>query len=318
MDLQRVIASAFWNNSTHCCGTLKEIVTMSVSNKVVVIGGKNISIQGSDNDRYFQNIEAFATETNPLYRFVQRYVRSGGVVLDVGGNIGLTSIAMSGASPSSQIVAFEPSPVNAEFFRKNTADNSNIELVNAGVANESGFLNFVIPPDGANAHVATQDYQYHGHPDFHPTSVPVITLDEFSRGRRFSDPVTLIKIDVEGFEPNVLAGAAELIAKDAPWLWVEFNAVALNVAHGYSPMAFASRLFERFEVMAVDSGGKLTNIADPGTLVHNNMVLNRSIEDVVLKPRSGHRMPSVEEFVLPRSACEALTALRAMKLVSST
>lgn len=283
---------------------------MSNAKKNVSIGGNEFLVHGSDADRYFQNIEAFAIETNPLYNFVQRYVRSGGVILDVGGNIGLTSIAMAAASPESRIIAFEPSPENAAYFRANTAHNGRIELVQSGVASEKGILSFVIGPDGANVHVATASYQYYDHPDFRPVSIPVMTLDDFFEEKHFRAPVTLIKIDVEGFEPNVLAGAAELIAREQPWLWVEFNAVALNVAHGYSPMAFASGLFERFDVMSIGPDGDLCRNPDPGSLVHNNIVLNRSIEDLVLKPRPGQRMPSVEEFTLPRSLCAELNALR--------
>src|SRR5271157_545821 len=111
---------------------------MSNAKKIVSIGGNEFVVHGSDADRYFQNIEAFAIETNPLYNFVQRYVRSGGVILDVGGNIGLTSIAMAAASPESRIIAFEPSPGNAAYFCANTAHNGRIELVQSGVASEKG------------------------------------------------------------------------------------------------------------------------------------------------------------------------------------
>lgn len=278
--------------------------------KCVSIGGVEFSINGADTDRYFQNIDAFACETNPLFSFVKRYIRNEGVILDVGGNIGMTSLAMSVARPCSNIIAFEPSPVNAEFFRKNTEHNINISLIQSGVSNENASLSFVVPPDGANAHVATENYMYANHPDFHPITVPVVRLDDFYHKGNISSQCSLIKIDVEGFEPNVLAGAGDLIEKERPWIWMEFNSVALNVAHGYSPMAFATGLFKKFEVYKLNTECELIKIPSPAALVHDNMVANRSIEDIVLKPIAGRNMPSLEEFILPLTVSDQLNMLR--------
>jgi FkbM family methyltransferase len=286
---------------------------MPSSRKKVCIGGQDVSILGSDTDRYFQNIEAFANDTRPLHDFVRACVPDGGVILDVGGNIGLTSIAMALAAPNSSVIAFEPSPVNADFFQDNTAGRERIELIRAGVGSQKGYLDFVIPPDGANAHVASESYQYARDPGFHPARLPVLTLDEFVQERELRRPVTLIKIDVEGFEPNVLVGAAGLIERESPLLWIEFNSIAINVAHGYSPMALALGLFQRFEVMSFAADGKLNRIPDAGTLVHNNIMLNHSVEDIVLKPRPGAAMPTVEEFTLPYHCCAELKRLRAAR-----
>ncbi len=75
--------------------------------KEVSIANVTRSVYGSDEDRYFQNLDAFAAETDPLFRFCEKYVQNGTWILDVGGNIGLTSIAIHLACPMSNIVAFE-------------------------------------------------------------------------------------------------------------------------------------------------------------------------------------------------------------------
>ncbi len=92
---------------------------------------------------------------------------------------------------------------------------------------------------------------------------------------------------------------------------MEFNAVALNVAHGYSPMAFAMGLFDNFEVYRFSDSSSLDKIPDAGSLVHDNIVMNRSIEDIVLKPLSKEFSLSVEQMVLPLSTCLELARLRA-------
>lgn len=269
---------------------------------------------GSDKDRYFQNAEVFARETSPLFNFVNKYVDKKGIIFDVGGNIGLTAIAMSFASPESKIISFEPSPYNASLFIENTKQNNHIEIFQTGLSNKKGNLSFVIPANGANAHVATDNYQYSNHPDFHPTLVPITTLDSFCKEESIDEQnISLIKIDVEGFEPNVLVGGANLFYRVQPWIWMEFNSVALNVAHGYSPMAFATGLFKSFEVMRLESNGELLKLDNPACLVHDNIVFHKSIQDIILKPIKGTRMPTFEEFTLPKTVCDELNSLRSKK-----
>ena len=283
---------------------------MSLSTKVVTIDGRTVPITGSDADPYFQSIEAFAGELTPLYRFVAKSIDAG-LLLDIGANIGLTSLAMSFAAPGSQIIAFEPSPMNISLFELNTRGHSKIRLERRGLGSASGYLDFVVPPAGANCHVATSEYEYSSSPDFHPSKVPITTLDAYFEEISENDRVALIKIDVEGFEPNVLAGARRVIERWRPLVWMEFNSVTLNVAQGYSPIAFARALFDCFEVLRVEGDGALRAITSAGALVHDNMTIRRSIEDIVLRPRSDVAIPDVEAMTIPRWARAELQRLRA-------
>ena len=100
-------------------------------------------------------------------------------MLDVGANIGLTSIAMSFASPGSTVIAFEPSPANIALFETNTRGYGDIKLERRGLADRPGWLDFVVTNAGANCHVATAEYEYASDRDFHPARVPVTTLDAY-------------------------------------------------------------------------------------------------------------------------------------------
>jgi len=247
---------------------------------------------GNSTDGYFQNLQGFTSASADLIEFV-RYLKPDGIILDVGANIGITALLMAQAAPECEVVAFEPSPENAAFFRENLSAEQRVRLVASGVAEEAGELRFLVHA-GANCHAVSEDYLFAETGSF--TSVPVVTLDdEFPTG-----DVSFIKIDVEGFEPHVLAGARNLIARCRPWLWMEFNSVALNVAHGYSPMAFATGLFKTFEVFYWEDGA-LVPVAGPDALVHDNMVKRQSVQDVVLKPIPGAVMPTVAEFIAPAS-----------------
>jgi FkbM family methyltransferase len=282
---------------------------MPVSIKEACIGGELLSIAGNDDDPYFQSIAVFAAQTDLLHRFVSAHVLRG-VILDVGANIGLTSLAMSLASPNSRVVAFEPSPENAKLFSRNTLGHEQITLERRGLGDVAGHFDFIMPLAGANAHVATPNYEFAQHPDFRPIRVPITTLDDYLTTLGTDDRIEFIKIDVEGFEPNVLAGAQTLIRVHQPLIWMEFNSVALNVAHGYSPIAFARALFSCFDVLRVVSNNELDRIPGPSELVHDNMTLKRSIEDIVLRPRPGCTIPDVESMTLPGTAAAELKRLR--------
>jgi hypothetical protein len=137
-----------------------------------------------------------------------------------------------------------------------------------------------------------------------------------NRGNYTDRQVSIVKIDVEGFELNVLAGARNVIARFRPAIWMEFNSVTLNVAQGYSPMAFAKTLFDCFEVLRVlrvEGDGRLRAIPSAGALVHDNITLRGSVEDVVLFPRPGTTVPDVESMTLPRGVVSELRRLRAAR-----
>lgn len=241
----------------------------------------SLPLSGDPDDDYFQNLARHLDDLQPLAAFVRQHVQAG-VILDVGANLGAATHVMLNAAPACRVLAFEPSPVNAAYYRQNAPIGA--KLVEAGVSDRPGVMPFVMAPNRANCHFTTDAYMYADAPDFTPLYIPVTTLDDHMPEQQ----VALIKIDVEGFEPFVLDGAAALIARDRPWIWMEFNAASLNITHGISPMRFAQWLFERFEVFDVD----MQPWADPAELTFANITRFRCIQDVVLRPRiSGSTSP---------------------------
>jgi len=282
---------------------------MTISVKTITLEGRTVRIEGSSADPYFQSIEAFAAQTAPLCHFVAEHVDDG-LIIDVGGNIGLTAMAMSFAAPGSRIIAFEPSPDNVALCESNTRGQTRIKLERCGLADCTGDLDFLVPPAGANCHVVTQNYEFSSSVDFHPLKVPVTTLDSYLEEMNPDERVVLIKIDVEGFEPNVLAGARRVIQRERPLIWMEFNSVTLNIAQGYSPIAFATALFDCFEVLRMNNDGALIPVPGPSALVHDNITVHGSIEDVVLRARPERTIPDVESMTIAPSIRADLQRLR--------
>lgn len=159
-------------------------------------------------------------------------------LIDIGANIGFYSClaARSGRA----VISFEPSPRNLKYLYRNLWNNrfENVEVFPLGLARAPG-LNRLYGFGGIASFVpgwAQADQKRF-------TIVPVTNLDTMIAGR-FSGRKLLIKMDVEGFELDVLAGAErtlDLVPRPT-WL-VE---ILLNVAT--IPGALNARFCETFEI----------------------------------------------------------------------
>lgn len=147
-------------------------------------------------------------------RFVERHLPAGGTILDVGANIGVFSALLARARPGASVQAFEPLPVSFERLRLNVARNglSNVTCHALAAGARSGRAGFVADPRSpATNRLASPAGDGR---EVNEVNVEVTTLDEFC-DRQGIDAVAFLKIDVEGFEADVLRGAASLFARGA-------------------------------------------------------------------------------------------------------
>ena len=109
----------------------------------------------------------------------------------------------------------------------------------------------------------------------------VVALDDLDLGTP-----AFIKVDVEGFEPNVLAGARRLIAKACPLMLVEFNSWTLLLQH-YDPLTFAGAIWSSFDVLQMFQGERpLPPSPDPTTFVCTNLTQHGCVTDLLLRPKA--------------------------------
>lgn len=154
--------------------------------------------------------------------------------VDVGTNVGIWSLPMMHRFET--VVSYEPSKQNLECLKANIP--TGIDLREKAVANFQGQADFHQAGkncgDGKLCRAGiNSSYQ-----------VPVVRLDDEELKE-----VDLIKIDVQGWEFEVLDGAIELIKKDQPWVIFEVNedidkCCALMESLGYETILLKSkRLF---------------------------------------------------------------------------
>ncbi len=134
--------------------------------------------------------------------FCLHFLRDSDVFLDVGANVGSYTILASGVV-GARSISIEPVPQTYRNLVRNLRHNSIEQLVDAHpcvAGSAPGQLRFSVDRDTTNGVV---DEKYRGTSAF----IPVRTLDSLLNGAS----TTLWKVDVEGFEEQVLDGAAEAL-----------------------------------------------------------------------------------------------------------
>lgn len=158
----------------------------------------------------------------PVQRLIGDLAGRHTVLYDVGGGIGLYSLLA--ARQGARVFSFEPHPRNAECILRNARRNgleNAISVFPQAVHSRAGAISMVLTDAHRGGPMALLSA---GRPsDRDALQVECITLDEFAR----SHPApTLIKVDVEGNESEVLKGAAELFGRGGPQLLCEVHDAA--------------------------------------------------------------------------------------------
>lgn len=175
-----------------------------------------------------------------LLRLAKEVIRPGDVVWDIGANLGLFTFAAAVATgPRGRVLAIEPDALLVRLLRRSAAANHGqapVEVLPVAVADELGVGHFNI----ARRNRSTSHLEGFGTTQtggIRSTElVPTVTLDWLAT--RFPMP-TVVKIDVEAAELDVLTGGATVL-RARPTIICEVagcNAVPageLLLAHGYT------------------------------------------------------------------------------------
>ncbi|HEY1332413.1 MAG TPA: FkbM family methyltransferase [Actinomycetota bacterium] len=163
-------------------------------------------------------------------RAFARLLRPGDVLYDVGAHVGFyTLLGARTVGPKGRVVAFEPFPRNLAFLRRHLRLNrvANATVVAAAVGDAAGTAAFSEGP-GADRPTTAVAASSMGRLDpGGPHAVPVVRLDEVVDRGDVPAP-TALKIDVEGGEVGVLAGAERLLERRHPTIFLATHGQALH------------------------------------------------------------------------------------------
>lgn len=181
-------------------------------------------------------------------------IREGDVVVDIGANVGFfTLLAAKLAGPRGAVYAFEPFPRNLDYLNRHVAANAlaNVHVLPVALSSQAGTAFF-----SAGANPASGQLSDRGE-----VEVRTETLDALVASGRVAPP-QFLKIDVEGGEAAVLAGAAAVLERHRP-------AILLS-SHGYKLRDRCAALLRehRYDLTVIRDGradGQYTDLARPGT-----------------------------------------------------
>ncbi len=204
---------------------------------------KRLTLYGTPFDFYVGNTDGQKWYTGttedqdwhwPEMKFVKDHLSAEGeVVLECGGHHGLTATLISKwIGAKGQLITFEPNNENTEIIAKNIGLNNlaNVKLEPKAVGAATGTIKI--------AHSSSNSYVLKGG-ERAGEDVPLVMLDDYAHLRP-----TYVKIDVEGFELEVLRGARKIL-KTHPKLAIELHTDMIE--------RYGAKVDDIFDV--IDDGG---------------------------------------------------------------
>ena len=159
---------------------------------------------------------------------VLKSLNAGGVYFDVGANIGLLAVPILQRKPDVVVHSFEPSPTTIKFLQRTWEANPHRErwkINEIALGAAEGTATFYVHSADVGAFDGLSDTGRAG--EAKKVDVAVSTLDTYwtSIG---CPKVDCIKIDVEGFEVNVLQGGRRLLTECRPIVFLEWTELNLD------------------------------------------------------------------------------------------
>jgi len=201
--------------------------------------------------------------------FLLSKIKKGDYIIDIGTNKGIVALKMLKETGSGGFVlGFEPNRLTYDRCVENIELNrlENIEILNNGLGDKQEVL-FIDEPYKNNSGGNFLTSSRNGN------AVQVLTLDNVVKEKSITN-IDLIKIDVEGFELNVLKGAEQTIKKHKPLLFIELinSNLIRNQTSASEVVAFIDSL-----------GYQIINVLD-GSVIYTNTNVSTASYDIFCGP----------------------------------
>ena len=242
----------------------------------VTIGDGEYRISSDDN--YLNHIkDGFEPDMVKLF---ETLIDDSEVTLDIGANIGCTAILFSNFSR--YVYAFEPSPTTFKFLEKNVlnSEKKNISLQNIALGKENTDSTITFSPSNRSGGFISNKIQASsGH---QVEKIKIKKLDGLIDSLGINK-VDFVKIDVEGFEKDVIDGAKETLQLHKPLLVLELNHWCLNAFQRISIPDFFDFLRSNFPILLAVDGSTymdLHNESDSYVIMYHH-ILNMRFPNII-------------------------------------
>jgi len=200
----------------------------------------------------------------PEYAFVQRFLKEGMIVLDVGANEGYyTLLASKCVGPGGRVIGFEPSSRERRRLRMNLWMNrcTNVQVEGLAMGSVEGQMNLHVVESAETGCNSLRPPDIKG--KTRAFQVAVATLDQFLR-RKEIQRIDFMKMDIEGAELSALQGATRLLRTlPRPLLLIEVFEIRTR-PWGYSSRDIVTLLSEAGYLLYKPIGNGDLQGVDPG------------------------------------------------------
>jgi len=147
----------------------------------------------------------------------KRILGEASVIIDAGANVGDTSRDLSYWFPGATIFAFEPVKDTFSLLTKNSAGKKNIHPINMGLGSKNEKIKILLSSENTINSLKVTEICDHitGSED-----IDIVRLDRFLENKDLNY-IDILKIDVEGFEFEVMAGCSSLIKSAVKCIYLE-------------------------------------------------------------------------------------------------
>lgn len=208
---------------------------MSLENNIVQLPDAQFYVPNYPFD-YLQNhlVEQRNFFEQPILDDLRLYVKKDAIIFDIGANIGNHSVYFAKKMKAKHVFSFEPITNTYNKLLKNIEINqlnARVNCYNLGISDDEGsasICRFIHDNPGATSLSKDEDGDFE-----------LISLDSWVKANFRLQCIDFIKIDVEGFEKEVLKGAIETIKMFKPVIFIEIeseNKIFINdflLEHGY-------------------------------------------------------------------------------------
>jgi FkbM family methyltransferase len=174
---------------------------------------------------YIKDYKNFSVSSVKLVNNIYAYVPNIKTIIDVGANRGQFLFAANKCFPAAQIYSFEPLPSLFSALKEGSKDLTNISVNNLALSKSEGEISFY---ESEYSHIssALKISENNDNPKYFDAKVKEIkvnttTLNNFFDGKKVQQP-TLLKIDAQGLEKEILEGAEDFLE--------QINFIALELA----------------------------------------------------------------------------------------
>jgi FkbM family methyltransferase len=185
-----------------------------------------------------------------------------------------------------RVYAFEPNPDNFNLLKKNVEINNyqNVILVPKAVSSKNGKQKLYISEENKGAHTiieVTKNQKY--------IEIDSICLDNYFV--RFNEKIDFIKIDVEGFEGEVIKGMTRLLQNaDEIGIMMEFSPHLIE-KYGMKPEEYISLFNDKeWKINLLDRRKKKTTPINIKELLKKNMIENKVHPNLLCFKGSGNQI----------------------------